>query len=135
MNLIDPYMNLMSLICILYGKKDCSRLSEAWMPLAYTMEISRSIFNWGAIISKQLSTIIEQARNQNLRDVPSFYMASYLLDAICARNIFSGIGLIWNVSKLHVRVYFSAQWENRYKKSHAMICDEFLARSHFIIFK
>jgi hypothetical protein len=117
------------------GRKTCSKFSEAWMPLAYTVAISGSIFNWGAIISKQLSTRIEQAQNPKPGDVPSFYMASYLLDVICARNIFSGMGLSWHVSELPVHVYFSTLWENRYKKSYAMICDEFLARLYFIIFK
>jgi hypothetical protein len=62
-------------------------------------------------------------------------MASYLLDVICARNIFSGMGLSWHVSELPIHVYFSAMWENRYKKYYAMICDEFLSKLHFIIFK
>jgi hypothetical protein len=52
-NLREPYIYLMALICRLYGEKDCSRFSEAWMPLAYTVAISGSGFNWGAIISKQ----------------------------------------------------------------------------------
>jgi hypothetical protein len=51
-NLREPYIYLMALICRLYGEKDCSRFSEAWMPLAYTVAISGRYFNWGAIISK-----------------------------------------------------------------------------------
>jgi hypothetical protein len=51
-NLIQTYMYLMALICRSYGEKDCSKFSEAWMPLAYTIAISESSFNWGAIISK-----------------------------------------------------------------------------------
>jgi hypothetical protein len=133
-NLIEAYMYLMALICRLYGDKDCSRFFEAWMPIAYNVAVSGSTFNWRAIISKQLSTRIEQAQNPNLGDVPSFYMASYSLDVICARNIFSRMGLSWHVSELPIQ-YFSALWENTYKNSYVMICDEFLARLHFIIFK
>jgi hypothetical protein len=62
MNLRDPYMLLMALICQLYGKKYCSKFSEAWIPLAYTISISGRIFYWGAIISKQLSTRVEEAQ-------------------------------------------------------------------------
>lgn len=51
-NLREPYMYLIALTCRLYGEKDCSKFSEAWMPLAYTVAISRSNFNWEAIISK-----------------------------------------------------------------------------------
>jgi hypothetical protein len=45
-NFREPYIYLMSLIYQLYGEKDCSKFSEAWIPLAYTMAISRSSFNW-----------------------------------------------------------------------------------------
>jgi hypothetical protein len=51
-NLRDPYMYLMALICLLYGGEDCSKFSKAWMPLEYTVRVSGRSFNWGAIISK-----------------------------------------------------------------------------------
>jgi hypothetical protein len=45
MNLREPNIYLMALICQLYGEKDCSRFPEAWIPLAYIVAISRSGFN------------------------------------------------------------------------------------------
>jgi hypothetical protein len=54
-NFKDPYIHLMALIYRLYGEKDFSKFSEAWIPLAYTVAISGRSFNWGAIIPKQLS--------------------------------------------------------------------------------
>jgi hypothetical protein len=60
-NMREPYIYLMALICRLYGEKEFCRFLEAWMPLAYKMEISRSSLNWGAILSKQLSICIQQA--------------------------------------------------------------------------
>jgi hypothetical protein len=51
-NLREPYIYLMALIRQLYGEKYCSRFSEAWMPLEYTVMIGGSNFNWGLIISK-----------------------------------------------------------------------------------
>jgi hypothetical protein len=54
----------MALICRLYGEKDFSRFSEAWIPLAHMVATSGSTFNWGAIISKQLSTQIEEAESK-----------------------------------------------------------------------
>ena len=58
-NLSEPYIYLMALICQLYGEKDCSRFSKAWMPLDYTVAIYGRGFNWGAIISKQLDICIQ----------------------------------------------------------------------------
>jgi hypothetical protein len=34
-----------------------------------------------------------------------------------------------------VHVYFNILWENRYNRFYAMMCDEFIARIHFIIFR
>jgi hypothetical protein len=51
-NLRQPYIYLMALLCRLHGEKDFSRFSESWMPLAYTVAISGTNFNWGAIMSK-----------------------------------------------------------------------------------
>jgi hypothetical protein len=44
-NLREPYIYLMSLICQLYGEKYFSKFLEAWMPLAYIVVIFRSSFN------------------------------------------------------------------------------------------
>jgi hypothetical protein len=44
------------------------------------------------------------------------------------------MNLSWHVAELLVHVYFSILWENRYKKSYSLICDEFIARIYFILF-
>jgi hypothetical protein len=62
-------------------------------------------------------------------------MASYLLDVMCARSVFTDMNLGWHVAELPVHVHFNILWENRYKKYYALICDAFIARIHFIIFK
>jgi hypothetical protein len=125
----------MDLICRLYGEKYCSRFSEAWMPLAYTVAISGSEFNWGAIISKKLIICIQQAQTLKEGETPAFYMDSYLLDVMCARKIFIIMNLSWHVAELPVHVCFNILWENMYKKSYSLICDEFIAHIYFIIFK
>ena len=44
-NLRQPYIYLMDLLCRLHGEKDYSMFSEAWMPFAYTVTVSRTSFN------------------------------------------------------------------------------------------
>jgi hypothetical protein len=46
--------------------------------------------------------------------VPSFYMASYLLDVVCAMNLFSGLNLSWHSSKAPIHVYCQIFWETKY---------------------
>jgi hypothetical protein len=99
-NLRELYIYLMALICRLYGEKDCSMFLEAWMPLAYTMAIYGRHFNWGAIISKKLSICIQQAQTPKEGETPSFYMALYLLDVMCTKNVFASMNLSWHISEL-----------------------------------
>ena len=126
-NLRETYIYLMALICQLYGEKDCSKFLEAWMPLAYIVGISGSSFNWEAIISKKLSTNVAQDQVSKEGEAPTFHMALYLLDVICATNVFASMNLSWHVAELPVHVYFIILWENTYKKSYALIWDEFIA--------
>jgi hypothetical protein len=134
-NLREPYIYLMALIFQLYGEKDCTKFSEAWIPLAYIVAILGSSFNWGAIISKKLSTNVLQAQTPKEGEAPAFHMASYMLYVIYGRNVFAAMNLRWHVAKLHVHVYFDILWENIYKKYYALICNEFIVRIFFIIFK
>jgi len=53
---------------------------------------------------------------------------------MCVRNVFTDMNLSWHVADILVHVYFNILWENRYKKYYALICNEFIARIHFIIF-
>jgi hypothetical protein len=62
-------------------------------------------------------------------------MASYLLDVMCTRNVFTDMNLSCHVADLPVHVYFNLLWEKLYKKYYALICDEFTAHIYFIIFK
>jgi hypothetical protein len=68
-------------------------------------------------------------------ETPSFYMDLYLLDVICVRNVFVDMKLNWHTSELSVHIYFGILWENGYKKSYSLICDEFITCIHFILFK
>jgi hypothetical protein len=58
-----------------------------------------------------------------------------MLDLICTRNIFACMNLSWHIVKFLVHVYLKILWENMYKISYAMICDGFIARIYFIIFR
>ena len=103
--------------------------------MEYTIEIVGCNFNWGEIISKQLSICVQQAQAPKEGEAPTFYMDSYLLDFMCARNIFTSMNPRFHVVYLPVHVYFSMLWENRYKKSYSLICNEFITRIYFILFK
>jgi hypothetical protein len=48
---------------------------------------------------------------------------------------FSRMNLIWYILELRVHVYFDILWENWYKKSYSLICDQFIAHIYFFLFE
>jgi hypothetical protein len=83
-------MYVMILLCRLYGERDFSQFLEAWLPLAYHVAMWGKKFNWGGVISKQLSLKIIQAQSPKPGNPPEFHMVSFLLDVLCAHNTFPG---------------------------------------------
>jgi len=59
-----------------------------------------------------MSMCIEQDQTSKEGETLAFYMASYLLDVMCAKNIFVDVNLSWHVIELLVHIYFSILWEN-----------------------
>ena len=82
-----------------------------------------------------MGTCIKQAQAPKEGDTPTFYMASYLLDVICAGNTFAEMNLNWHPSELAVHVYYNILWEKRYIKSYVVISDHFIAPIYFLLFK
>jgi hypothetical protein len=54
---------------------------------------------------------------------------------MCAKNVFASMNLSWHVAEILIHIYFNVLWENMYKKSYFLICDEFIVRIYFILFK
>jgi hypothetical protein len=92
-NMREPYMYVMILFCRLYDEMDCSQFSKAWLPLAYHVAMWGKTFNWGGVISKQLSLKIAQEQSLKLGNPPEFHMVSFPLDVLCAQNTFLGLSL------------------------------------------
>jgi hypothetical protein len=65
---------------------------------------------------------------------PSFYMTTYLIDAICVAHVFPSFNWAWNSSKSPIHVYCSQLLEVNFKNHFYDICDYFLAPLHKDIF-
>jgi hypothetical protein len=48
---------------------------------------------------------IEKDKKPNTEILPTFYMASYFLDIVCASNSFPGINWNWNIDLSPIHVY------------------------------
>jgi hypothetical protein len=66
---------------------------------------------------------------------PTFYMVSFLLDLMCTRNIFHRPKSELACCRDPCPCIIQCAMGNRYKKSYSLICDEFITRIYFILFK
>jgi hypothetical protein len=89
---------VMALMCRLNGRKDCIHFKDDWIPMAHGVVTKGIVFNWGAILSQALKKDLEKAKGYSTSKGPSFHMASYLLDNVCAHNTFQGMGWQWTSS-------------------------------------
>jgi hypothetical protein len=51
----------MDMIAKIYGEIECLHFKYAWVPLAYIMVITGSLFNWVSILSYQLNMMFKRA--------------------------------------------------------------------------
>lgn len=102
LNLREPYFYAMAFMCRLHGREDCIHFKYDWVPIVYGIVTKWTILNWGTIPSLALKKSIEKVKNHSEKRGPFFYMASYLIDNVCAYNSFQGMGWNWNGSMMPI---------------------------------
>ena len=63
-----------------------------------------------------------------------FYMSSYLLDVMCARQEYPSLGWRWKPNLPPIQVYYKILWENKYKEDYELICKSLFAKIFQILF-
>jgi hypothetical protein len=124
----------MDLMCRLYGEEKYIHFKDAWVPFFYILITNGFVFNWAAILSHVMKSFIERDKKPIIEILPTFYMASYLLDIVCANNSFPGLNWNWNIAGSPIYVYCLGLWENKYKRNYAQFCNYFFAPSYRLIF-
>jgi hypothetical protein len=85
-------MYIAMMMCKLYGKENTTNLFLPWVPIIHTVVEGYS-FDWAKILSDSLtSEIIEYQTNKSKGESTSFYMSSYIMDAIYVMTPFSMMG-------------------------------------------
>jgi hypothetical protein len=76
-------------------------------------------FNWDKILSDNIAKEISDYRVARARGQPmSFYMSTYLMDAICFMTPIPLMNLSWNITYPEpIHEYHSELWEENEKKS------------------
>jgi hypothetical protein len=74
--------------CRLYRREDTMHFFLPWVPLIYSVEEGSS-FDWAKMLSDSLTNrIIEYRTQKESRKATSFFMSSYLMDAVCSMTPF-----------------------------------------------
>ena len=76
----------MDLMCILYGEPNCMHVKDAWV-LVILSGYKRVSFYWDVVLSYSMQISIKRAQKPSFESFPTFYMASYLLDIVCAKTL------------------------------------------------
>ena len=84
-------------------------------------------FNWANILMTSMHTNLSSALVPDEAMPSEFYMASYLLDAICSRLHFEGWVHNWDPTQTHaIHLQTKVFWESRYKQDIEPISQVFI---------
>ena len=78
------YKLVAAMLCRLYGRPDCSTFSGSWATIMEYVTTQGTRFNWAGILMTSMQTNLNSALAPEEGMPAEFYMASYLLDAVCA---------------------------------------------------
>jgi hypothetical protein len=100
------------MLCRLLGRKDPFHFNADWTPFLEEVLEGRS-FNWHKILSDNLTKEVAKYKEAKSKGQPmSFYMSSYIMDAIFFMTPFPLMNWSWKVSCPEpVHKYHSALWE------------------------
>jgi hypothetical protein len=100
--------------CRLYGKEDTSHFFLAWVPLMFWVTEGSS-FNWAKIFLDSLTNQVTEYRKQKENGkASSFFMSTYIVDAIFSMTPFPLISWSWTpVEYEPIYVYHAKLWENK----------------------
>ena len=90
------YKLVAAMLCRMYGRPDATTFSGSWVSLMYFVTVYGTCFNWASLLIAALKTNISSALAPEEGYASEFYMASYLLDAVCVRCHFEGWAHNWD---------------------------------------
>lgn len=93
----SSYCFVAAMLCRLFGKPNINKFSPDWLPLL-DAATNATIMDWALILSDNLATVIwnyRSKRTTSQRIYPPFYLAAYVMDAICYVSKFPLMGWKW----------------------------------------
>jgi hypothetical protein len=103
---LEPqFMYIAMMMCILYGKENKTHFFLPWVPVIHTVGEGYS-FDWDKILSGSLTSEITEYQTQKAKEKStSFFMSTYIMDAIFFMMPFPLMGWSWtpdSVEPIHI---------------------------------
>jgi hypothetical protein len=133
---LEPqYKYVAMMTCRLFGREDTSHFYIAWVPLMFRVA-EGCLFNWAKILSNSLANRVTEYQEQRESGRPSsFFMSTYIMDAICSMTPFPLMRWAWNpAQEKTVHVYHDKLWENKVDKFIYEIFNWVMVPLHIAIF-
>ena len=118
------------LLSRIFRRNDASGFPDKWILIIYQVVTSGSMLNWGEIISSNMDTKLKKVKNEH-----KFYMASYMMDVICASREYPSLGWKRDPCLPSIHVYCKMIWENKYKEDYERIFNGLFAPIYHILFR
>ena len=100
----------------LHGEADCTTFKVDWIPIAHGVLSTDIIFNWASMLSQNMLKALERVMRETHPKGTTFYFSAYLMDVLCASNLFLGMKWAWTPQSPPIHLYCKELWkENRYK--------------------
>ena len=119
----------------MYGRPDATFFNGSWVSLMYDVPVYDTHFNWAKMIVEALRSNIYAALAPDEGYASEFYMAYYLLDAVCARCHFEGWSHNWVLEHggpIHKDLM--VLWDSRYKQEMDSIAGSFIPTLYVKLF-
>jgi hypothetical protein len=119
----------------LYGKEDTTHFFLPWVLLIHTVTEGFS-FDWAKLLADSLTSRITEYRAQReSKKATSFFMSTYIMDAICFMTPFPLMNWSWAPSNTEpIHVYHSKLWEDKDKECIYEIFNWVMVPLHVAIF-
>ena len=94
-----PYCFTAAMLCRLFGRPNINKFSSEWLPLL-DAATNATIMDWAQILSDNLASTVWNYRTKRSfaqRFYPPFFLAAYVMDAICFVSKFPLMGWKWMV--------------------------------------
>lgn len=112
-------------------REDGELFEEKWVTGVYICATKGIIWNWAYLMENSLKSCVRRAKTLSEGEKLAFYMDSYLLDKICAKMEFSGMGWMemdffyWYT--IDAYTYCKLIWEIGCKGIYAKITEHFIS--------